>query len=113
MGSQYYKTYQGEKRFHQVEADEVTYPAHIILRFELEQAAIKGDLQMSDLQMPGTKVWRRYLVSNQRLTVRDVFRIFTGMMVHGDIFQPIHLELSLQRNYLLRPKQKNLKFLNP
>jgi carboxypeptidase Taq len=38
-----------EKDFIRVEADEVTYPAHVILRFELEQAAIEGDLQMSDL----------------------------------------------------------------
>ena len=38
-----------KKDFIRVEADEVTYPAHVILRFELEKAAIEGDLQMSDL----------------------------------------------------------------
>ena len=32
-----------------VDADEVTYPCHIILRFELEQALISGDLQVADL----------------------------------------------------------------
>ena len=36
-----------------VEADEVTYNLHIMLRFELEQALISGDLTVSDL--PG--VW--------------------------------------------------------
>jgi len=36
-----------------VEADEVTYNLHIMLRFELEQALISGDLQAADL--PG--VW--------------------------------------------------------
>lgn len=37
-----------------VEADEVTYSLHVILRFELEQALIAGDLPVSDL--PGA--WR-------------------------------------------------------
>ena len=30
-------------------ADEVTYPLHIILRYELEKAMIAGDLQVKDL----------------------------------------------------------------
>jgi len=38
-----------EKGFIRVDADEVTYPAHVILRFNLERAAIQGDLQMADL----------------------------------------------------------------
>lgn len=37
-----------------VEADELTYNMHIILRFELEQALVNGDLQVADL--PGA--WR-------------------------------------------------------
>ena len=32
-----------------VEADEVTYPAHILLRLRLEQALLSGDLPLSDL----------------------------------------------------------------
>jgi carboxypeptidase Taq len=32
-----------------VEADEMTYPAHVILRFRLEQALIAGDLAIADL----------------------------------------------------------------
>lgn len=35
--------------FIRVEADEVTYPAHVILRFRLEQALIGGDLGLEDL----------------------------------------------------------------
>lgn len=38
-----------KKGFIRVDADEVTYPAHVILRFNLERAAIAGDLQMADL----------------------------------------------------------------
>ncbi|MGU3362911.1 carboxypeptidase M32 [Methylobacterium sp. M6A4_1b] len=35
--------------FIRVDADEVTYPAHILLRYELERAMIAGDLAVSDL----------------------------------------------------------------
>lgn len=35
--------------FIRVDADEITYPAHVILRFRLEQALIGGDLAIADL----------------------------------------------------------------
>ncbi len=35
--------------FIRVDADEMTYPAHVILRFRLEQALISGDLVVADL----------------------------------------------------------------
>jgi carboxypeptidase Taq len=35
--------------FIRVDADEVTYPAHVILRYRLEQAMIAGDLAIADL----------------------------------------------------------------
>ncbi|MCR9221287.1 MAG: carboxypeptidase M32 [Alphaproteobacteria bacterium] len=35
--------------FIRVEADEVTYPAHVVLRYRLETALIAGDLAVSDL----------------------------------------------------------------
>lgn len=35
--------------FIRVDADEVTYPAHVILRYRLEQALISGDLRLPDL----------------------------------------------------------------
>jgi carboxypeptidase Taq len=38
-----------ERGFIRVEADELTYPAHVILRFRLERALIAGDLSVSDL----------------------------------------------------------------
>jgi carboxypeptidase Taq len=39
-----------EPSFIRVEADEVTYNLHIILRFEIERALIEGDLEVSDVQ---------------------------------------------------------------
>ena len=38
--------------FIRVEADEVTYDLHIILRFELERALINGDLAVKDVPSP-------------------------------------------------------------
>ncbi|ALG71774.1 peptidase M32 [Azospirillum thiophilum] len=38
-----------ERGFIRVNADEVTYPAHIILRYRLEKALIAGDLALADL----------------------------------------------------------------
>ena len=38
-----------QRGYIRVDADEVTYPAHVILRFRLEQALIKGDLSVADL----------------------------------------------------------------
>ncbi len=35
--------------FIRVDADEVTYPAHILLRYDLERAMVDGDLAVSDL----------------------------------------------------------------
>ncbi len=38
-----------EPGFIRVSADEITYPAHVILRYRLEQALIAGDLKLGDL----------------------------------------------------------------
>lgn len=38
-----------ERSFIRIDADEMTYPAHVILRFRLEQALIGGDLAVADL----------------------------------------------------------------
>jgi len=38
-----------EPSFIRIEADEVTYPMHIILRFELEKALIEGSLKVSEI----------------------------------------------------------------
>ena len=40
---------QVRRGFIRVDADEITYPAHVILRFRLEQALVSGDLAVADL----------------------------------------------------------------
>lgn len=44
-----------------VEADEVTYNLHIIIRFELEQALIGGDLTVADLPGAWKEKYQQYL----------------------------------------------------
>jgi carboxypeptidase Taq len=38
-----------ERSLIRVDADEMTYPAHVIMRFRLEQALLSGDLRVADL----------------------------------------------------------------
>ena len=44
-----------------VEADEVTYNLHILIRFELEQALLEGDLPVADLPGGWQEKYRKYL----------------------------------------------------
>jgi carboxypeptidase Taq len=53
--------------FIRVDADEMTYPAHVILRFRLEQALVSGDLAVADL--PGA--WNDGFVALLGLTPPD------------------------------------------
>ncbi len=49
-----------ERGLIRVEADEVTYPAHILLRYDLERAMLAGDLKIADLPgawAEGLKTW--------------------------------------------------------
>ena len=47
--------------FIRVDADEITYPAHVILRFRLERALIGGDLRVAELPGAWTEGMRRML----------------------------------------------------
>jgi carboxypeptidase Taq len=47
--------------FIRVEADEVTYNLHILIRFELEQALLSGDLPAADLPSAWNEAYRRHL----------------------------------------------------
>jgi carboxypeptidase Taq len=47
--------------FIRVDADEVTYPAHVILRYTLEKAMIAGDLEAADLPTAWNEGLRRLL----------------------------------------------------
>ncbi|MEZ6053209.1 MAG: carboxypeptidase M32 [Planctomycetaceae bacterium] len=50
-----------EPSFIRVEADEVTYNLHVMLRFELEQPLISGDLQVADVPAVWNETFEKYL----------------------------------------------------
>ncbi|MEM6665880.1 MAG: carboxypeptidase M32 [Pseudomonadota bacterium] len=56
-----------ERGFIRVDADEVTYPLHVILRYRLERAMIGGDLKVADL--PGA--WQAGMVDLLGVTPPD------------------------------------------
>jgi hypothetical protein len=44
-----------------VDADELTYPLHIVIRFELEEALMQGKLQVADLPAAWNAKYKEYL----------------------------------------------------
>ncbi|MCW7538063.1 carboxypeptidase M32 [Aquabacterium sp. A7-Y] len=56
--------------FIRVNADEVSYPAHVILRFEIERALIEGDAEAEDI--PG--LWDEKMAAYLGLDTRGNFR---------------------------------------
>lgn len=52
---------QVERSFIRVNADEVTYPLHVVLRWELEQALLSGDLDAADLPGAWAEKMQHYL----------------------------------------------------
>lgn len=50
-----------ERGFIRVDADEVTYPAHVIIRFRLEQAMLAGELPVADLPAAWNRSMRELL----------------------------------------------------
>lgn len=50
-----------EPSLNRVQADEVTYNLHILIRFELEKALLRGDLPVADVPSAWNEAYRRYL----------------------------------------------------
>jgi carboxypeptidase Taq len=62
-----FKLYTGVARsLIRVDADEVTYPLHVILRFEIEKAMIDGDLEVVDLPDAWNEKMSAYLKMDTR-----------------------------------------------
>jgi Zn-dependent carboxypeptidase len=53
-----------------VNADEVTYPAHVILRYEIERALIQGDIEVTDIP----ELWDQKMQAYLGLSTRDNYR---------------------------------------
>jgi carboxypeptidase Taq len=54
-----------------VDADEVTYPAHVILRFEIERAVVEGQLEVDDIPAAWDERMRALLGIDTRGDYRD------------------------------------------
>lgn len=50
-----------ERGFIRVDADEVTYPAHIMLRYDLEKALISGELSVKELPSAWNELMQKYI----------------------------------------------------
>ncbi|HMQ10256.1 MAG TPA: carboxypeptidase M32 [Oligoflexia bacterium] len=57
--------------FIRVSADELTYPLHVILRFELEQEIIEGDLKTSDIPAAWDEKMQSYLGVDTKGNYKD------------------------------------------
>ncbi|KAG0295321.1 hypothetical protein BGZ96_011993 [Linnemannia gamsii] len=72
-----------EPGFIRIEADEVTYPMHVILRYEIEKALVEGDIQVADVPAHWNAKMKEYLgleVTEDRLgCLQDVHWSF-GMV---------------------------------
>lgn len=53
-----------------VNADEITYPAHVILRYEIERALIQGDIEATDIP----ELWDQKMQSYLGLSTQDNYR---------------------------------------
>jgi len=69
-----------------VDADEVTYPAHVILRYNIERALINEELTLDDLPAAWNEAMQKLL---GLITPRAVCRISIGLMALGDISRAI------------------------
>jgi len=59
-----------EKGFIRVDADELTYPAHVILRYEIEKALINGEISHRDVP----ELWDQKMQSYLGLSTRDNYK---------------------------------------
>jgi carboxypeptidase Taq len=60
-----------ERGYIRTDADELTYPAHVILRFEIERALIEGEIQPEDVPALWAEKMQAYLGLDTRGNFRD------------------------------------------
>ncbi len=61
---------QVKKDFIRVDADELTYPAHVILRYEIEKALINGEIKHTDVP----ELWDNKMQAYLGLSTKDNYR---------------------------------------
>ena len=87
--------------FIRVDADEITYPLHIILRYKLEKALMRGDLSVPDLPDAWNEAFESSFGTRPSDDLQGCLQIYTGMTEHLVTSLPILLVLWLLLNYSL------------
>lgn len=85
--------------FIRVDADEVSYPAHVILRYEIERALINGDIEVDDIPaLWNEKMQAGWGCQRSETIVTVVCRIFTGPTAALATSLPIPWALCMRRS---------------
>lgn len=66
--------------FIRVEADELTYPLHIIIRYEIEKAIFSNEVSVEDLPSLWNQKYQDYLGLHRRPTQRGFYRTSIGQV---------------------------------
>ena len=76
--------------FIRVDADELTYPLHVILRYKLEQSLLSGDLSVKELPLAWNDMFMKSFGFRPTNDRTGVCKIFTGTMERLAISLRIH-----------------------
>lgn len=68
-----------------IEADELTYPLHIMIRYELEKALFNDEIEVKDLPQLWNEKYEEYLGLRLKLMLRVSCRTFIGQAEALDI----------------------------
>lgn len=86
------------------EADELTYPLHILIRYEIEKGLFDGSISTEGLDKTWNAKYKEYLgidVPNDRLGIlQDGMCI--GQTEASDTSQPMHLEQHLRHSMCMQ-----------
>ena len=84
--------------FIRIEADELTYPLHVMVRYELEKELFDGTLQVKDLPAAWNDKMEAYLEFVRLTMHKAYYKMFTGLVVHLDTSHLMRLAICMQRN---------------
>ena len=70
--------------FIRIEADELTYPLHVMVRYELEKELFDGTLQVKDLPAAWNDKMEAYLEFVRKMMHKVYCKMFTGLVAHLD-----------------------------
>ena len=102
-----------KRGFIRVDADEVSYPLHVILRYEIERALIGGDIEVEDIPALWDEKMQRYLgLDTRATTVTAVCRIYTGPTAPSATSRPIRWARCTRRSCSVRCAARCRSWIN-